>query len=39
MLGESKTLERTKGRPEVEKECDPTEVTGSEALLLIMIDE
>jgi hypothetical protein len=39
MLGETKTLERTKGCCEVENECDPTEVTGSKAPLLTMIDE
>jgi hypothetical protein len=39
MLCETKTLERTKGRREVENECDPTEVTGSKAPLPTMIDE
>jgi hypothetical protein len=39
MLGETKTLERTKGRCEVENECDPTKVTGSKAPLPTMIDE
>jgi hypothetical protein len=39
MLGETKTLERKRGRCEVEKECDPTEVTGSKAPLPTMIDE
>jgi hypothetical protein len=39
MLGETKTLEITKGRREVEKECDLTELTGSEAPLPTMIDE
>ena len=39
MFGETKTLERTRGRRAVEKECDPIDVTGSEALLPTMIDE
>jgi hypothetical protein len=39
MLGETKTLERTKGRHEVENKCDLTEVTGSKAPLPTMIDE
>ena len=39
MLGDTKTLERTRGRRSVEKECDPRDVTGSEAPLPTMIDE
>ena len=39
MLGDTKTLERTSGRRIVEKECDPVDVTGSEAPLPTMIDE
>jgi hypothetical protein len=39
MFGETKTLERTKGRREVENESDLTEVTGSKAPLPTMIDE
>jgi hypothetical protein len=39
MLGETRTLERERGRPVVEKECDPTEVTGSKTLLPTIIDE
>jgi hypothetical protein len=39
MLGETRTLERTRGRRAVEKECDPTEVTRSKAPLPTMIDE
>jgi hypothetical protein len=39
MLGETRTLERERGRPVVEKECDLTEVTGSQTPLPTMIDE
>jgi hypothetical protein len=39
MLGDTKTLERTRGHRSVGKECDPMDVTGSEALLSTMIDE
>jgi hypothetical protein len=39
MFGETKTLERTRGWRAVEKECDPINVTGSEAPLPTMIDE
>jgi hypothetical protein len=39
MLGNTKTLERTSGCRIVEKECDPVDVTGSEAPLPTMIDE
>jgi hypothetical protein len=39
MLGETRTLERKRGRCEVEKERDPTEVIGRKAPLLTMIDE
>jgi hypothetical protein len=39
MLGDTETLERKRGRCGVEKECDPTEVTGNKPLLPTMIDE
>jgi hypothetical protein len=39
MLGDTKTLERTRGRCSVGKECDPIDVMGSEAPLPTMIDE
>jgi hypothetical protein len=39
MLGDTKTLERTRGRHSVGKERDPMDVTGSEAPLPTMIDE
>jgi hypothetical protein len=39
MLGETRTLERKRGCCEVEKECDPIEITGSKAPLPTMIDE
>jgi hypothetical protein len=39
MFRDTKTLERTKGRRVVEKECDPTEVTESKFPLPTMIDE
>ena len=35
----TRTLERKKYHHGVEKECDPTEVTGNRAPLLTMIDE
>jgi hypothetical protein len=39
MFGDTRTLERTRGRRVVEKECDPIDVTGSDAPLPTMIDE
>jgi len=39
MFGETKTLERTRGRRATKKECDPIDVTGNEAPLPTMIDE
>jgi len=39
MFGDTKTSERTRGRRVVENECDPIDVTGSEAPLPTMIDE
>jgi hypothetical protein len=39
MLGDTKTLESTRGHRFVGKECDPMDVTGSEAPLPTMIDE
>jgi hypothetical protein len=39
MLGDTRTLERTRGRHFVGKECDPIDVTRSEAPLPTMIDE
>ena len=39
MLGATKILERMRDRCGVEKEDDPTEVIGSKAMFLTMIDE
>jgi hypothetical protein len=39
MLGVTKTLERTRDRCGMEKDDDPTEVTGSKTMFLTMIDE